>query len=254
MTAPSGAALRIVRYEQAYDDEHHAYEARLVEARSAVARHWLERVRPSRVVEVGGGLSPLFTQVDLPALSRWVLVEPSERFCDVARTQAGEPHRVVQGFFEASEDAVRAALGGPADAVVIDGLLHELPAPQDLLVTARRLLSPSGELHVSVPNADSFHRRLARAMGLITDLRAVSARGERLAQSRVYDLPALREEVESVGFAVTEHGGHTLKPFTHGQMEQLEATLGSAVLDGLTKLGDELPELSAEIYLHARPK
>ena len=48
MTAQSGAALRIVEYEQAYDDEHHAYEARLVEARSAVARRRVRGLEAAR--------------------------------------------------------------------------------------------------------------------------------------------------------------------------------------------------------------
>ncbi len=247
-------AARLARYENDYD-ESYGYEARLVEARSAITAEWLLARAPERVVEVGCGLRPLFARVAPPSLARWVVVEPSARFAEAARERAlGAPAlRVVEGFFESSVVEIRAALGGPADVVVIDSLLHELDDADALLTAARALLHEDGALHVNVPNALSMHRRLARAMGLIGDVREVSERGARLSQARVYDPRTLRESVEAAGFEVFDAGGHTIKPFTHAQMERLEAELGPDVLDGLARLADELPELSAEIHVRARP-
>jgi hypothetical protein len=89
-------------------------------------------------------------------------------------------------------------------------------------------------------------------MGLVESPFALSARNVALEQARVYDLAALEAAVTAAGFVVTGRGGHTVKPFTHAQMEAVEAALGAAVLDGLAALGAEMPELAAEIHLDAQ--
>jgi len=247
------AEARIERYEQAYQDDY-GYEAWLVRARRGATLAAMKGAR--RVVEIGCGTEPLFGEVgdQADAIERWVTVEPAEAFRREAEALAErEPRlRVVGGFFEETLDAVRDALGGDADFVVIDGLLHELPDPMAMLRAAREVLAPGGALHVSVPNALSLHRRLARAMGLIADVHALSDRNVALEQARVYDPSSLRAALEDAGFAQIVLGGHTIKPFTNGQMEAVERALGPGVLEGLASLGEELPELAAEITADAR--
>ncbi|MEQ8891733.1 MAG: class I SAM-dependent methyltransferase [Sandaracinaceae bacterium] len=244
---------RLARYQEDYARDY-GYEARLVEARGDFTARWLAAVAPARVVEVGCGSSLLFDRVAPELVERWVVAEPAARFAEVARARSAEAPqlRVVQDYFERAEAEIAAALEGPADVVIIDSLLHEIPDAQSMLGAARRLLAPAGRLYVSVPNAYSLHRRLARAMGLIEDEHAMSQRNVALAQARVYDAASLREEVCGAGFEVLRAGGHTLKPFTNAQMEGVEELLGDAVLRGLASLGEELPELAAEIFVEAR--
>ena len=107
-------------------------------------------------------------------------------------------------------------------------------------------------LHINVPNADSLHRMLAKAMGLISDTHNLSSRNIELLQQRVYDKQSLQHEVESLGFVVVEQGGYFVKPFTHGQMQSMTPILGTGVLDGLYKLGIEQPGIASEIYAEVR--
>ena len=44
-----------------------------------------------------------------------------------------------------------------------------------------------------------------------------------------------------------------VKPFTHSQMEKIASDLGSEVLDGLYRLGQEIPDLASEIFAEAVP-
>lgn len=246
---------RLARYEQDYVQDY-GYEERLVRARSRLTAAWLNELAPRRVVEVGCGRRPLFGQVSLDSLERWVVVEPAASFARAAAELAEGDSRlaVVRGFFELSRGRIHEELGGRADAVIIDSLLHEIPDPGPMLGAARELLADDGVLHVSVPNAHSLHRRLALAMKLVDDVHELGARNLQLAQARVYDPFSLRAAIEDAGFEVFETGGHTIKPFTNAQMQTLEETLGSALLDGLEGLAEQLPELAAEIHVRARPR
>ena len=249
------AEARIERYEQAYQDDY-GYEAWLVRARRGATLAAMEAAKPRRVVEIGCGTEPLFGEAghQADAVERWVTVEPADTFRRAAEALAArEPRlRVIGDFFERALDEVRDALGGDADFVVLDGLLHELPDPAAMLRAAHAILGPGGVLHVSVPNAFSLHRRLAHAMGLIEDVHALSARNVALEQARVYDPESLRAALEAAGFDGVDVGGHTIKPFTNAQMEAVEAALGPGVLDGLASLGESLPALAAEITADAR--
>ncbi|WP_133176148.1 hypothetical protein [Pelagivirga sediminicola] len=107
-------------------------------------------------------------------------------------------------------------------------------------------------LHINVPNAASLHRQLASAMGLIDDVKAISPRNASLQQPRVYDLPDLTAQLRRHGLAITDTGGHLVKPFTHRQMEPLVDALGRDVMNGLYKLGKRMPELASEIFVEAQ--
>jgi SAM-dependent methyltransferase len=246
------SAARLQHYAARYDDDY-GYESRLVDARRAVTLERLRALRPERVVEVGCGRDPLLPYARARGvLARWVIVEPTDAFARVAARALDDRSALVRGCLQDTVLRVIDALGGAADLVVMDSLLHELPDPAEILDAARRCLGPHGWIHVNVPNANSLHRRLARAMGLIDDVKAMSARNVALSQSRVYDLDALLAALRDAGFAPVATGGHTVKPFTHAQMERVTEALGPAVLEGLAALGHELPELAAEIHADAR--
>ncbi|MGE0785388.1 MAG: class I SAM-dependent methyltransferase [Sandaracinaceae bacterium] len=247
---------RIERYEARYVEDY-AYESWLVAGRRQATLESLRGSGARTVVEVGCGSDPLVLEAIgcMPHLERWVIVEPSALFLEIAARIADvvPEARVVRGFFESSKGDVIAALGQDhADAIVIDGLLHELDDPDGLVRAARSLLAPRGLLHASVPNAFSMHRRLGRAMGLIDDVHRLSARNRHFEQRRVFDLEAFVALFARCGFAIEKTGGHTMMPFASAQMSAIEAQLGDEVFQGLTRLGEELPELAAEIYVDAR--
>jgi 2-polyprenyl-3-methyl-5-hydroxy-6-metoxy-1,4-benzoquinol methylase len=158
----------------------------------------------------------------------------------------------VPGFFEDAAPAV-VAKSGKFDLILVAGLLGEVEEPGAILAAAREAVAPGGIIHVNVPNAFSLHRRLARAMGLIADEHAMSDRNRALAQHRNYDAASLRRDVEAAGLRVVEDGGYFLKPFTHAQMEGLGDLLTEPMLDGLWKMGREMPDLASEIYVNAVP-
>ena len=209
------------------------------------------RRRPRRLLEVGCAERPLF--LDLPGQEA-VVVEPTAVFAAEARRMAADRPgvTVVEALLE---EAPAAELGGPFDLVVVSGLLHEVPDPQRLLRAARGACAPDGVVHVNVPSAGSLHRLLAVAMGLIPDPAAESETQRRLQQRHVYDAAGLDRELADAGLRVLERGSILVKPFTHAQMQQLvdAGFLTDALLDGLDRLTELLPELGSEIWVDAEP-
>lgn len=212
----------------------------------------IERHRPLRVLEVGCGNASLLT--DLPDVAVTV-VEPSPIFADRARAQAAgrADVEVVQAYLEEFASAP-ARPGNDFDMIVASSVLHEVCAPQALLAAVRRLCGPRTVVHVNVPNARSLHRLLALGMGLIGDPAAISDTQRTMQQSTTYDADALEAEMARAGFTVSERGTLFVKPFTHAQMQRLvdENFMTPAMLDGLDKLVEWLPDLGSEIWADAK--
>jgi SAM-dependent methyltransferase len=246
---------RLETYTRNYVDDY-GFEANLVAARQELILKLLEKERPGHVIEVGCGAELLYQRAvehGLP-IERWVIVEPSRTFADLARqaSTASIPLQVVEGFFDEVALDLPSVGADTADMILIAGLLHELRDPDGAISLAREVLDATGMLHVNVPNAGSMHRRLAKAMGMISSVNELSDRNRKFGQYRVYDSVALHEAVTRAGFSVEEEGGYFIKPFTDQQMTSIENVLTPKVIGGLVQLGQDFPELACEIFVNAR--
>lgn len=115
---------------------------------------------------------------------------------------------------------------------------------------ARNLLSDNGLLFVVVPNARALSRQLARHMGLIDDLYALTQNDINHGHRRVYDRILLNKDIEKAGLTQISQGGLLLKPFADFQMNQLidSGIIGEAQQEGLYKLGLEYPDLAGSLF------
>ena len=239
-------------YQAAYLTDY-GFEKTMVHYRRRVLLEHLAQQKPAVVVEIGCG-SELLYESWLQSGGRaecWLIVEPAKQFAKRARDSGLSHLHVVEDFFENAVDLVRAILPRAPDWVICSGLLHEVPSATGLLAAVTSIMDDATRLHVNVPNAGSLHRRLAKAMGLIVDTRALSTRNLNLLQHRVYDRTSLLADLAETGLRVIAEGGYLIKPFTHTQMEQCVPILGREVMDGLFELGRELPELASEIFVEA---
>jgi hypothetical protein len=246
-----------VRHHEAWYLGEPGFEPALIEARQNLALEVLAEKGPGTVVEIGCGAHPLYERAsELANRPReWVIVEPGEEFGQIAE-QASSPEiplHVIHGFFEDQVPAIHEAIGGPPDFAVCLALLQAIPDPVDWLRVIRGSLARGGWLLLGVPNALSFHRRLARAMGLIADERELSERDRRGFHQNVFDMEHLHSVTNRAGFTLECDGGYFIKPFTHAQMERVGTdVLTPEVLDGLWTMGRMIPELASEIYVLAR--
>jgi 2-polyprenyl-3-methyl-5-hydroxy-6-metoxy-1,4-benzoquinol methylase len=243
------AVRDIARYEEAYaGSDFEPVQARM---RKRKLLEVLGVWQPRRLLEIGCGSDALFNHY--PDFDRFCVVEPGASFAQQAQAHAAGDTQVqiVRAFME---DAVPALIGERFDAILLSGLLHEVPHCEPLLASVARLCDADTRIHVNVPNARSLHRLLAREMGLIDALQAISKRQQALQQQRTFDLDSLARLCESAGFEVFERGSYFVKPFTHEQMGQLQRSglLDERMLTGLYGLERELPGLGSEIFVHLR--
>jgi SAM-dependent methyltransferase len=241
----------ICEYEKQYMHDY-GFEKVMVWARQKYIEGLIRQLKPATVVEIGCGFDQLFTHVaDLSSIKQWTIVEPSDIFSAAAREKLKDDARVdvIQAFVE---NVPLETNPSKADLCICAGLLHEVERPDLILQAARKTLSLRGVLHLSVPNAKSFHRQLAVAMGLIPSPYQRSDRNVTLSQYHVFDAGSLRALAEKAGLEATEAGGYFIKPFTHTQMEKVVKTVGDGMLNGLWHMGIQYPELASEIYLNTR--
>ena len=244
---------RISQYQENYLNQF-GFEAEMVKYRRKLVMERMAAIKPKVVVEVGCGSDLLYQHYLQIAgeVERWIIVEPGSKFYQIAAA-SGLPNLItIQGFFEDSIQQLKEYLPRPPDMIIISGVLHEVEYPIKLIEAAKSIMGERSVLHVNVPNATSFHRRLAKSMGLIGDVKELSGRNVKFMHYHVHDQKTLRDEIEAAGLVPCHEGGYFIKPFTHTQMEGVATHVGDKVLDGLYTMGKELPDLASEIYIEAR--
>ena len=244
---------RVALYQDRYVEDY-GFEAVMVAARQRLVMDVLRKANPKIVLEVGCGMDMLAARANLAGIpvEQWIIVEPGKRFADAAQAlrMANTRLDVVRGFLEDSVDVIKDRCASPPDFIICSGMLNEVADPLAILRAAKSLLGRSGMVHVNVPHALSLHRRLARTMGIIKTEQQLTERNNKLLQYRVFDFETLVDVAHSAGFRIAEKGGYFVKPFTHDQMQSIPDVLSEEVLDGLWKLGREMPELASEIYVN----
>lgn len=242
----------IQAYESAYLSDF-GFESVMVAYRQQLLLDRLNRFRPNVVVEIGCGSKLLYEvwQKQGGEASSWIIVEPAEHFYELARSSGLSNLHVIKDFFENAVDRVLKIMCNPPCMVICSSLLHEVPSSTELLTAILAVMGPQTRLHINVPNSESLHRRLALVMGLIPDTKTMSERNKTHMQHRVYDKDSLKAGLAAIGLNIVEEGGYLIKPFTHAQMQCIVPELGEGVMNGLFKLGEQLPELASEIWVEA---
>ncbi len=226
------------------------FEAIQLRYRRNLVLREIKRIAPKRLLEIGCGELPLFT--DLHDDIEIVVLEPASEFAANAfRLSEGRSNvRVVPSYVE---DFLPEKV--QFDMIVLSSVLHEVNEPAVMLSSVRRLCNQDTLVHINVPNARSLHRLMAVAMGLITEP-GMQSDTQRIMQQRAttYDVLSLHEELGQAGFTVIEHGSLFVKPFTHAQMQRLvdEGFLTPTMLDGFDKLVNLLPEIGSELWANVR--
>jgi 2-polyprenyl-3-methyl-5-hydroxy-6-metoxy-1,4-benzoquinol methylase len=139
------------------------------------------------------------------------------------------------------------APGRTFETAVLGHVLEHVADPVTVLEAARDLLEPGGVAIVTVPNADSIHREIGVAMGMLAAVTELNEDDHRIGHRRVYTRGGLIADVEASGLAVEHAGGVFLKPLSNGQIEQWDESL----IQAFYEVGKLHPELCAELMVVA---
>ncbi len=195
-------------------------------------------LKPGQCVLELGSATGLMTSLLVSRGAAVTGVERSDEY--LARARA----RSLAGAEFVGAELSDFATGRRFDHVLATNLLHEFDDPSWLLRRIAGWLAPGGLLHATLPNPDSIHRLAALADGMIADPLALSDRAVFYGTRRVWPAAAFRELAAANGLGVVATGGVTLKPYPNALM----ARLPEAVLEGLVRAAELLPEYAAMHY------
>ena len=134
------------------------------------------------------------------------------------------------------------------DRIVLGHVLEHVEHPADILKRCKSWLKSGGQIMCSVPHCDSIHRKAAVLMGLQKTVKDLSEMDRTHGHRRVYSRNELAGDFESAGFHIIKVGGYWLKPLSNAQ---LEASWTKQMIDAFMVLGEQYPEIAAEIYIVA---
>jgi 2-polyprenyl-3-methyl-5-hydroxy-6-metoxy-1,4-benzoquinol methylase len=156
-----------------------------------------------------------------------------------AQLAARERLHLIHTLFEEFQTAER------FDTVLVMHVLEHVEDPVGLLRLAATWLAPDGVLLINVPNARSLHRLAATKMGLLEQPHSFNETDRSLGHRRVYYPEQLAADIAAGGLRLERMGGIFLKPLAN---KQIESDWTPEMIDAFYALGDEFPDIAAEIY------
>lgn len=132
------------------------------------------------------------------------------------------------------------------DTIVLAHILEHVDDPHILLVHAKKFLKPDGIMIIDVPNGLSLHRQVGVAMSLLKEPTELNDADLSIGHQRVYTPATFRKEISNAGLHIDKFGGMFIKILSNAQTEKVfnEKQLGALLL-----VGQENPEIAAEIYI-----
>jgi SAM-dependent methyltransferase len=208
---------------------------------------------PHRVVEKAGTGSLLelgvghgySTRIFGSHFDRHVIIDGSPKIIEKFRLENPDLKAdIVEGFFEEFDTDEL------FDVICMGFVLEHADDPEVLIRRFTRFLKPGGSLFVTVPNAESMHRRIAFAAGIMQDMFALGAGDLQLGHQQLFSVASLTALFERCGLDVVVSEGLFFKPFTTGQIQQLE--LSEPILRGMMEVGVGYPELCCALMTQGR--
>lgn len=183
----------------------------------------------SRVLEMGYGEGNITREL-LSHGHQVEIVEGSAALVDEARFHFQEKVTVHHSLFSDFQPNER------YDAILATNVLEHVDDTAATLTSILRWCRDDTKVIVTVPNAESIHRRLAVLMGIQPSIYTLSPRDHLVGHQRVYDFARLSAEVEQAGFEIRSKNGFLLKVLPNLMLKDLSAS----VIDALYDISDQM--------------
>lgn len=184
------------------------------------------------------------TSLIAPLCADLTVVDGSKKFIEMARRQVPSNVNFVHALFEDFEP------GRKFDYIFAAYVLEHVQDEIGFLTQACSLLSEEGLLFIVVPNARAMSRQIARHMGLVNDLFALTQNDINHGHRRVYDRASLNLDIETAGLMQVVQGGLLLKLLADFQMDKMidAGIIGEQQIEGLYKMGLEYPDFAGSLF------
>ncbi len=192
------------------------------------------------ILEMGpaeGVMTPLLLSI----CESLTLLEGAKEFCDDLRARYPTA-TVVHSLFEDYAPSER------YDYIILGHVLEHVENPEAIISQASDWLKPGGKIIAAVPNSQSLHRQAAVLMGLLKTEDSLNEMDVHHGHRRVFNPISFKAAFLQAGLTIEHFGGYWMKPLSNGQ---IEATWTPEMLKAFLKLGEQYPEIAAEIYIVA---
>ena len=180
------------------------------------------------------------TEILVKCFKKVVAVDGSAKFCEITRNRVKADNlEVVYSLFEDFEP------NGKFDTIIMAHILEHVENSVLIINRAKNWLKNSGVILIDVPNANSIHRQAGVKMGLLKRVDDLNELDKKLGHRRVYTWETLQKDIKKAGLNIKAMGGVFLKPITNSQIKKWWS---EEMMDAFYELGNEYPEMAAEIY------
>lgn len=197
----------------------------------------------SRVLELGighGYTSNHFSNF----YDRYLVIDGSKSIIEKFKQRYPESEaQLIESYFE------NFGTDEKFDVVIMGFVLEHVEDPTLVLNRFKQFIGPGGRCFVSVPNAESLHRRFGHEAGLLPDMNTLGDGDKALGHRRLYTVTSLATLLQECGYRVIRREGVFLKPFTTNQIKSL--ALNEEIINGMCEVGLQYPELSAALLFEA---
>lgn len=166
------------------------------------------------------------------------VIEGSARLAQKARGTHGARVRIYHSLFEDFKTDEK------FDTIIASCVLEHVVTPEDLLKKIRSWAHRESDIHFTVPNALSLHRRVGLKMGILKHPLELSSQDIEIGHHTSYTIDSFKKQLEQAGFRVNFLKGIFLKPVNSALMMDWSEQL----MDALNEMAKELPEYSAFLY------
>lgn len=180
-----------------------------------------------------------------PHFKRIVAVDGSERLINQAKKENSAPNIFYRISIVENLD-----IKEKFDVVLLSFILEHVASPQIILGKAAKFLKKNGVLFIMVPNAESLHRRIGKAMGIIKKLDELTPIDINHGHRRVYRLKTLVKDIRGADLNINKKGTFFIKPLSNKQMEKFDPE----ICDALYEIGKDLQGLGSMLFALASRK
>lgn len=230
-------------------EENYGFEEVLSVYRERKALNFLYKRQAKNILEIGGGFKPLFLKYK--EFHQYTVVEPGKRAFEFI-SKFAEPNSRIECIYGSLENTFEKLLQYNFDFIVLNGVLHEIEKPEIFLNILSKLMKDETLVYIEVPNAKSFHRVLAKKMGLIQSVFDKTSLNLKLQQQIVFDSSSLVKLLMQAmpNIRVKKLGTFFIKPFTNEQMflAAKNGILNQDIFEGLFLLSEVFPDDGCELF------
>lgn len=201
---------------------------------------FLRNMSEGSVLEMGPA-EGVMTDILVKRFADYTVVDGAKVFVDSIKKR----HPNVQGEVSCFEDFKPER---KFKNIILGHVLEHVENPVQILKKCKLLLEEGGKIVASVPNCNSVHRQAAVKMGLLNHVNDLNEADLHHGHRRVYSFQEFINDFESAGLTIQKSGGYWLKPMSN---KQIEGTWTSDMIWAFMELGEQYPEIAAEIYVVA---